>query len=503
MIDAEHGLPHAGRSRPARPGRPAARPGPGRRMAAGAALLAALVVSAWLLPAAATAQAADPSTTGPTSTTTSTSTSTSTTPDSTTTTGPPTTPTSTPDTTTTTTSPSTTTLPQIGQGPLPGAPPPATTVPAPAVTVPPEQLRSLLEGLQAELDQFAAIDTYRRDRVMAVNAATGAAASNTLVAQAHQAVVKAMGTQDAVVSSVGTSIRNLSGLAIALYVHEDVASQSVADSFNGSIEDRQVMLSILLEGGQHKVKASRQVASAATDATREADNQLAQAEAAQAVAHRARDHAAAVLAADQAAALGRPGGTAASSRSVKPGPATGPNVTGPPVLTADELAAWFASTGHRAATTVGMPALAADYVEGGKSEGVQGDVAFAQSVIETGYFGFPAGGQLGATDNNFAGIGACDGCAHGWVFPDAQTGVAAQLQLLHAYASPTPVPTPLVGKVFVAGCCRTWLALTGVWATAPAYGYEVLSIYKQIVDWVLPRRLAAAGLTPPVPPSRP
>ena len=255
-------------------------------MAVGAAVLAALVISAWLLPAAAMAQAVDPSTTEPTTTTTSTSAP----PDSTTTTGPPTTPTSSPDTTTTTTSPSTTTLPQIGQGPLPGAPSPATTVPAPAVTVPPEQLRSLLEGLQAELDQFAAIDTYRRDRVTAVNAATGAAASDTLVAQAHQAVVKATATQGAVVDQVGSSIRNLSGLAIALYVHEDVASQSVADSFNGSIEDRQVMLSILLEGGQHKVKASRQVASAATGATRVANGQLAQAEAAQAAAHRARDH---------------------------------------------------------------------------------------------------------------------------------------------------------------------------------------------------------------------
>jgi hypothetical protein len=73
--------------------------------------------------------------------------------------------------------------------------------------------------------------------------------------------------------------------------------------------------------------------------------------------------------------------------------------------------------------------------------------------------------------------------------------VAAQIQLLHAYASPAPVATPLVGKVFVAGCCRTWMALTGVWATAPTYGFVVLSLYRQMLDWALPRRLATAGLT--------
>ena len=41
-------------------------------------------------------------------------------------------------------------------------------------------------------------------------------------------------------------------------------------------------------------------------------------------------------------------------------------------------------------------------------------VAFAQSILETGYFSFPGGGQLVPSDNNFAGIGACDSCAAGW-----------------------------------------------------------------------------------------
>ena len=65
---------------------------------------------------------------------------------------------------------------------------------------------------------------------------------------------------------------------------------------------------------------------------------------------------------------------------------------------------------------------------------MRGDVAFAQSILETGGFANPGSA---ATDNNFAGIGWCDSCKHGFNFPDAQTGVRAQLQLLRIYVDPT------------------------------------------------------------------
>jgi hypothetical protein len=436
------------------------------------ALLAGLLLLAAAIAAPASAQSAGTTTTSNSSTTTTTTT----VPDSTTTTS---------------------TLPQIGQGPLPGSPPPSTTVPPPAATVPPEQVQSLLTALNGDLAQIAALDAYRRDQIVAVNAATQAASTDAVVAQSQQAVATATATREAAVQAVGSNVRDLAGLAIALYLHEDVASQTLPDSYNGTIEDRQVMLSILLDGGQDKVKTSRQDASAAANAVRDAANRFAQAQAAQALAHRAEDEANAVLIADKAAALGQPAKTPAHRKAVvKPPPAPpSPNVAGPSVLTAGELAGWFASTGHQTNVGVPMEELATDYIDAGQNEGVESDVAFAQSVIETGYFAFPAGGQLVGTDNNFAGIGACDSCTHGWTFPDARTGVAAQIQLLHAYASPAPVATPLVGKVFVAGCCRTWMALTGVWATAPTYGFVVLSLYRQMLDWALPRRLATAGLT--------
>ena len=34
----------------------------------------------------------------------------------------------------------------------------------------------------------------------------------------------------------------------------------------------------------------------------------------------------------------------------------------------------------------------------------------------------------------------------------------------------------------------------GVWATAPDYGYTILAVYQEILNWVIPGRLAVAGL---------
>ena len=181
------------------------------------------------------------------------------------------------------------------------------------------------------------------------------------------------------------------------------------------------------------------------------------------------------------------------------------------MLTPDEITAWFNSTGHAANATVPIQQLVSYYeqaaTQGGPNNtpatGVRFDLAFAQSVVETGYFSFPAYGQLTPADNNFAGIGACDSCAHGWHFPDALTGVAAQEELLESYASPTKIPTPLIGNVGVGGCCPTWMALAGKWASSTVYGISIMTVYQQMLASVIPSRLQAAGLTAPGPSTAP
>ncbi len=69
------------------------------------------------------------------------------------------------------------------------------------------------------------------------------------------------------------------------------------------------------------------------------------------------------------------------------------------------------------------------------------------------------------------------------------------MQLLHAYATTAqPVAGPLPGPFRVAGCCPTWMELTGVWATASDYGIKILGLYRSMVQWALTRRIAAAQL---------
>ncbi|MDA8062621.1 MAG: glucosaminidase domain-containing protein, partial [Actinomycetota bacterium] len=171
-----------------------------------------------------------------------------------------------------------------------------------------------------------------------------------------------------------------------------------------------------------------------------------------------------------------------------------PTILGRPALDAAQLAGWFEASGYVALTRTSVSQLARWYIEEGDAEGVRGDLAFAQAVLETGGFSSPdAVGQ-----NNFAGIGHCDSCARGWKFPSARLGVRAQVQLLRTYAQPGLTASELADPPVLAsldpqsqyaeGCCRTWPSLTGVWATDPVYGRSILVLYQQMLAWALAQR---------------
>lgn len=99
-------------------------------------------------------------------------------------------------------------------------------------------------------------------------------------------------------------------------------------------------------------------------------------------------------------------------------------------------------------TSCSLEELAEMYLEEGKAEGVRGDVAWAQSLHETGFFKF--GGIVQPGQNNFAGIGALNENAKGQAatFPDPRTGVRAQIQHLKAYASREPLVNACVDPRF-------------------------------------------------------
>jgi len=174
---------------------------------------------------------------------------------------------------------------------------------------------------------------------------------------------------------------------------------------------------------------------------------------------------------------------------------TATRIMGPTLLSGPELAEWFTGTRRKARITVPIGELTQDFVEEGTAAGVRGDIAFAQSILETGSLSFPDGGQVLPTDNNFAGMGACDSCATGNRFPDARTGVRALMQQLRVYADPNltnsmldpPAVNPKLDQHFLKGKVPTWAGLTHTWATADLYGDRIIQIYCQILGWLTDR----------------
>jgi hypothetical protein len=190
-----------------------------------------------------------------------------------------------------------------------------------------------------------------------------------------------------------------------------------------------------------------------------------------------------------------------------PSPAAGqaPAATGTPVLGASllgpaQITAWYESTGVESRSPTAVARVARLFVEEGAVQGVRGDIAFAQAMLETGYLRY--GGLVEPADHNFGGIGACDSCERGLRFPDPETGVRAHVQHLWAYASPTadaaalarPVVDVRFANVRPPGRAPLWEMMgNGNWATAPTYAPKVLAIWRQM--------LAANGV--PVPEAAP
>lgn len=178
----------------------------------------------------------------------------------------------------------------------------------------------------------------------------------------------------------------------------------------------------------------------------------------------------------------------------------GPTILGETVLSAEDLAA-FSARRSGAAASVDLLELARYFVLEGTAEGVRGDIAWAQSILETGNFGY-RGSMVSTTDHNYAGIGACDSCSSGHRYPTPQMGARAQMQLLRTYADDNltadRLANPPAGRaperVSVRGCCDTWMELSGVWATGPGYGVKILTIYNEMLAFAAERQRGALAL---------
>lgn len=133
------------------------------------------------------------------------------------------------------------------------------------------------------------------------------------------------------------------------------------------------------------------------------------------------------------------------------------------------------------------------YLSEGEAEGVRGDVAFAQSCLETGNFGF-TGSAVTLEQNNFCGMGVTANGLKGNSFDTAQSGIRAQIQHLKAYADTAELVNELSDPrfKFVARGSAPYVEWLGIqenpqgkgWAAGAGYGVKILEILKAIVGEV-------------------
>lgn len=132
------------------------------------------------------------------------------------------------------------------------------------------------------------------------------------------------------------------------------------------------------------------------------------------------------------------------------------------------------------------------YISEGKTEGIRGDIAFAQSCIETGNFTFPQNTcAVNISQNNFCMLGVTGTFEKGNSFKTPQLGIRAQIQHLKAYAS----KDPLVGKCidprfsYVTRGCAPYVEWLGMkenpegkgWASAKNYGSKILRVLGDVL----------------------
>jgi hypothetical protein len=176
----------------------------------------------------------------------------------------------------------------------------------------------------------------------------------------------------------------------------------------------------------------------------------------------------------------------------------GLSILGPSTLTAEQLSAyWDARDGTQPAKlTVPIDTLIKAYIDAGTAEGVRGDVAFVQSLIETGWF---TNGDTAR--NNFAGIAHYDNAPAGMDFPTAAAGATGQIQLLKRYAAGNDVKLALTDYAPRAGArATTFEQLAGTWATDTTYGTKIVGQYQRVLE-AAGASGPAQGTCPEAPPS--
>lgn len=204
-----------------------------------------------------------------------------------------------------------------------------------------------------------------------------------------------------------------------------------------------------------------------------------------------------------------------------PPPPVGPGtIAGPSELTAAQIAAYVCLVKGCPTTGSNVPLgwkpeitpeqMAQLYIDEGNAAGVRGDIAFVQSIWETGWFEWPNSpdpadvpapvdntwpGFVLARDHNYSGMGAYTDSNRFMRKDFPYQGVRAQIQHLRNYADAgsrsnnlgyplelRPYLTASSYDSFVyKGQAPLWVNLNGRWAVpGTTYGQSILGIYNQM-----------------------
>lgn len=163
-------------------------------------------------------------------------------------------------------------------------------------------------------------------------------------------------------------------------------------------------------------------------------------------------------------------------------------IMGTAVATAEQMKTYIKGKNPNVAQSVtDMVPL---YLSEGKAEGVRGDIAFAQSCLETGNFGI-SGSAVTLDQNNFCGMGVTSNGMKGNSFDTPQLGIRGQIQHLKAYGSTAALNNECIDprfKYVTRGSAEyvEWLGQKenpqGLgWAAGAGYGEKILTILRGIL----------------------
>lgn len=128
--------------------------------------------------------------------------------------------------------------------------------------------------------------------------------------------------------------------------------------------------------------------------------------------------------------------------------------------------------------------VAKAFVAMGEKYGVRGDIAFAQSIIETGWFRFEGGTAVTPDQHNYCGMGVTSLGKKGNSFDTVQDGVEAQIQHLFGYATTDDIPSDRILsprlQYVTRGIAPHWEDLSMRWAMNENYGKHILEVYDRM-----------------------